>query len=667
MQLTSRNTERHRFAGLSERGQALVMTAMMLVVLFGMAGLAIDGGRAYWERRILQNAVDAGALAASDNYQDSNTISASLHAAANEYAANERIYTVAAASPSWTSTSVDITWPGAADTVHIVVAVAVVTTFDVTSSHRVNLAFMQVLGVPSPITIGAHAQSRARTGGTFGAGLITLATDLCAGGVVDSLGVTGGGSVTVTGANVQVNGSVNLSPGTLSTNGTFSDNCTNPVPPGVTATLGKFAGVAPVADPGWTSGPLANYNTAQTVGTNVVLLPGTYASNFFGVGACYFMTPGIYQLNGSFNTVNTTMFSNYLRPPDEPAWTGAAPDYNNNVGANELWGSCAGSFTVSAVASAPSLPAGWYGVVVTSTRTDYYPPQSMGGTAYARESSPSTCHAVQVGAGQGLKVAINNVPGATGYNVYAAFSAGSSPCNQLLYGYAGSIANGVVETTTTLGSVNTTFTATNIPTSPIPANVGLACNVGVYVSLCAAATGAFGAATPPGDGAETAPAPSPALAPQFPASPAQDVPSRGGGDRANENQCRPVGVVGAPCAGATVTPGAVQLYFPNGQCYYIDDNTNIRVFSGIQYRWIAIYSPPNSCLPIIADFSQVALIGAMYWPQGVLYIYGDPGAGCVFLATQLVLGNYDSTGNDAVVINYSLISVPPQGFSQISQ
>ena len=40
----------------------------MIVVLFGFVGLAIDGGRLYWERRILQNSVDAAALAASDNY-----------------------------------------------------------------------------------------------------------------------------------------------------------------------------------------------------------------------------------------------------------------------------------------------------------------------------------------------------------------------------------------------------------------------------------------------------------------------------------------------------------------------------------------------------------------------------------------------------------------------
>jgi Flp pilus assembly protein TadG len=641
----------------------MVMTAMMLVVLFGMAGLAIDGGRAYWERRMLQNAVDAAALAASDNYQDSTTISSSLRAAASEYAANERIYTTASASPGWTSATVDITWPGAPDSVHIVVTTGTITTFDVTSSHQIALAFMQVLGVPSPITIGAYAQSRARTGGTFGSGLITLSTATCTSGFADSLSVTGGGTLQVTGANVQVNGSANFSSGTLTTNGTFSDNCTNPPPAAVTATLGKFAGVAPVGDPGWTSGTLSNYTAPQSISTNVVLLPGTYSSNFFSTGACYFMSPGIYQLNGSFNTINTVMYSNYLRPPDEPAWSAGAPNYNNSLQSPQFWGPCAGSFTVTAVASAPALAAGWYGVIVTSTRTDYYPPQSLGGTPYPRESFPSTCHAIQLNGSQGFNVALNNVPGAGGYNIYAAYNATGSPCNQLLYGYAGAITNSVVETTTSLGSVNATFNATNIPTLPTPSNVGLPCTLGTYSALCSAATSGFGSATPPGDGAETAPT----SAGQPTNSPVQDVPSRGRGDRANENYCMPAGIVGNPCGSATVTPGAVQLYFPNTQCFYIDDNTTVRIFSGIQYRWISIYSPPNTCLPIIADASVVVSIGALYWPGGTLFCYGDPGAGELIAFTQIVIGILASAGAESIVVNYSLISIPPQGFSQISQ
>ena len=47
----------------SHKGQAVVMVALALVVLMGSLGLAIEGGRAYAERRAMQNAADAGALA----------------------------------------------------------------------------------------------------------------------------------------------------------------------------------------------------------------------------------------------------------------------------------------------------------------------------------------------------------------------------------------------------------------------------------------------------------------------------------------------------------------------------------------------------------------------------------------------------------------------------
>ena len=46
-----------------QRGQALIVVALVMVVLIGMAGLVIDGGRAFLDRRNAQNAADAAALA----------------------------------------------------------------------------------------------------------------------------------------------------------------------------------------------------------------------------------------------------------------------------------------------------------------------------------------------------------------------------------------------------------------------------------------------------------------------------------------------------------------------------------------------------------------------------------------------------------------------------
>jgi hypothetical protein len=55
--------DRRVHAAPGPRGQVLVMFAVMLVVLLAMAGLTIDVGRAVAERRHVQTAADAGALA----------------------------------------------------------------------------------------------------------------------------------------------------------------------------------------------------------------------------------------------------------------------------------------------------------------------------------------------------------------------------------------------------------------------------------------------------------------------------------------------------------------------------------------------------------------------------------------------------------------------------
>ncbi len=51
------------WATTAENGQTLVWVALAMVVLLAFVGLAIDGGAVYAERRRMQNAADAGALA----------------------------------------------------------------------------------------------------------------------------------------------------------------------------------------------------------------------------------------------------------------------------------------------------------------------------------------------------------------------------------------------------------------------------------------------------------------------------------------------------------------------------------------------------------------------------------------------------------------------------
>lgn len=60
-------------SGPSARGQVLVMVALMIVVLLAFAGIAIDIGRQVAERRHVQTAADAGALAACRALIDGET------------------------------------------------------------------------------------------------------------------------------------------------------------------------------------------------------------------------------------------------------------------------------------------------------------------------------------------------------------------------------------------------------------------------------------------------------------------------------------------------------------------------------------------------------------------------------------------------------------------
>src|SRR5688500_572001 len=51
--------------GRTSPGQILIGSAVARLVLLAMLGLALDGGRGYWERRQAQNAAEHAALAAA--------------------------------------------------------------------------------------------------------------------------------------------------------------------------------------------------------------------------------------------------------------------------------------------------------------------------------------------------------------------------------------------------------------------------------------------------------------------------------------------------------------------------------------------------------------------------------------------------------------------------
>ncbi|MBS3970922.1 MAG: pilus assembly protein [Clostridia bacterium] len=58
----------------SERGSIIVLTALVMMVVCGLAGLAVDGGLLYITKAKFQNAVDAAALAGSQSLYEDSTL-----------------------------------------------------------------------------------------------------------------------------------------------------------------------------------------------------------------------------------------------------------------------------------------------------------------------------------------------------------------------------------------------------------------------------------------------------------------------------------------------------------------------------------------------------------------------------------------------------------------
>ncbi len=136
-----------RFIRRRERGQVLMMAVLLLPVLLGMTGMAVDIGSYAGDRRSLQNAADSVALAAS---QKLCATSCTDYSAAK--AAGEAILATYNVDP----TAVTITGSGGSTAPKI--------TVQITRSHA--FAFMPIVGIQSR-SVGARA---AAVKVSFGAG-----------------------------------------------------------------------------------------------------------------------------------------------------------------------------------------------------------------------------------------------------------------------------------------------------------------------------------------------------------------------------------------------------------------------------------------------------------------------------------------------------------------
>src|SRR5713101_761680 len=203
MRMFMRNNDKQG-SGASQGGQAIVLIALLILVLFGMLGLAVDSGRAYVDRRDQQAAVDAAALAAGDWYENfTDLYGSTLPNAKAVYQANLHLYagptsdvdttTFIGAGNSLQQDTDIVTYAGG----YSLTIVATNTQFNgyqfvFTSTHQLPLAFMQLFGGNPNITINATATAIVGNQRQTPA-LLTLSTDRC------SLNLTGSATLTLLG------------------------------------------------------------------------------------------------------------------------------------------------------------------------------------------------------------------------------------------------------------------------------------------------------------------------------------------------------------------------------------------------------------------------------------------------------------------------------------
>ena len=696
-----------------QAGQAIVLIALLILVLFGMLGLAVDSGRGYVDRRDQQTAVDASALAAGDwyeNYPDySDMVNLAIPKAVNLYMSDLRIYSGIATSthtagvtgvPPNNNLPQD-TWDDTFAGGYELTIVATNTQFNgyqfvFTTTHNLPLAFIQIFGGSPTISVGATATSIVGNQRQTPA-LLTLSTQACAtlmqgSGQLTILGDAYSNGTACVDANLHLAGNCYGAGGSTCSNALYycyggpgsipypppcigNDVIGNPVVPA--PTLPDPGYLAP-SQPYYTN-PGATYNR----GNWIEMTPGTYTNWSVSSGGCYFLDAGVYIWNGGYSS-HGALASNELKAPVEEQWNAPGSTSFANGAPASFWGGqgCAGSFSVTVVPAAPygikhQGGAGNWGVELTSVRYDKFldPAYGLYGCNAApegcrRESTPSAC--VQVSTldtnNSGMLVTINsNVPGAQYYLVYV--NPNGCDGNPNNFSFQGRyLAPGWVDSggppasSPGLGPWSGPL-VNGVNGWPCPAAAVTICNI-AYNNLspnilCFAQTRAKLCQAPDD---ETQPqcfanCPAPATVPASNPPMSLEYPPYTGGDIANENFCivspNP-GNPNQPCTTALLTPGAVQFYIPAGGCMDQNGNGYTHVFSGEQYNWIVIYEPAANTCPITSQHlngsALTQYIGTIYSPGASWDILGSDTSP---LAGQVICYSAKVTGSGQAGIDFN--------------
>jgi hypothetical protein len=271
-----------------QRGQSLVLAAILMTVLVGFTGLAIDGGEATAQQQLVRTAADGAALAASYAISSGGATLAAATTVAGAVLTADGLPTGDLTISYLDSGGAVTAVPASVATVRAVVAAS-------SSTY-----FLGAVGIPA-ISVTAAAD----------ASTLTHATTPCAvclmKGSGTDLTIQNGGTATLTGGLLQVNsnaaGTVNIQK-----NAALSATAVL-IPSGGTVTLGAGATITPapivspaIADPfaSLAAPVVAGPATAYTapIGTPSIS-PGLYSSISVPTGAALTLNPGTYVLTGA--------------------------------------------------------------------------------------------------------------------------------------------------------------------------------------------------------------------------------------------------------------------------------------------------------------------------------------------------------------------------------
>jgi hypothetical protein len=322
----------------SEKGQAIVLIAAMIVGLVGMTAIAVDGGRVYAERRSVQNAADNAALAGAlaKCYSETVSTAAMASAASNGFNNDGVTNSVSVMNPPTSGP-----YSGKVEYVEVVI------------SSSIDTAFAQVV-YSGDFAADAGAMARCRK--QFDYAVIALDTS----NTVRGIQVVGSGDLIVDGGGVisnsshptqslYENGSGFLIADPIHASGGIEgDGFCYPGPSPNCGEVRIESGVAPVADPlvgvpppalqpmpaQSTPFPASTCTTsnghsalsADFAGNkDITLYPGRYCLIRGDSGINFTLSPGIYYIDGPGGfevTANSTIVGDgvmiYLSPQAGP-------------------------------------------------------------------------------------------------------------------------------------------------------------------------------------------------------------------------------------------------------------------------------------------------------------------------------------------------------------